>query len=131
MKNDKSPGSDGLSTCVARWATHPLNSIARLGAVVSGESVAEGTLTDPDETWQTCVALCAKHPPSSSARLSAVVCGESVAEGTLTDPYLPSTKLGGLVWPGGARLGAVVSGESVAEGTLTGPYWPRYRILGT
>ncbi|KAH3695546.1 hypothetical protein DPMN_083007 [Dreissena polymorpha] len=29
-----------------RWATHPPSSSARLGAVVSGESVADGTLTD-------------------------------------------------------------------------------------
>ncbi|KAH3695118.1 hypothetical protein DPMN_082574 [Dreissena polymorpha] len=80
---------------MARWATHPPSSSARLGAVVSGESIAEGTLTGPrtylpeyvsesDETWQTCVARWATHPPSTSARLVAVVSGESVAEVTLT-----------------------------------------------
>ncbi|KAH3805340.1 hypothetical protein DPMN_102710 [Dreissena polymorpha] len=108
-------------------------SSARLGAFVSGENVAEGTLTD--ETWQTCVARWATHPPSSSARLGAVVSGESVAEGTLTDPYWPQRRnLSDLCDPltnlgrwathppsSSALIDAVVTDERVAERTLTGP----------
>ncbi|KAH3790739.1 hypothetical protein DPMN_168946 [Dreissena polymorpha] len=78
------------------------------GAVVSGESVAKGTLTDPepeyasesDETWQICVARWATYPQSSSARLGAVISGESVAECTLTGSlksHPRATKLGRLV----------------------------------
>ncbi|KAH3783780.1 hypothetical protein DPMN_161730 [Dreissena polymorpha] len=84
----------GLMSYAARrpvWtATLPLSSSARLGAVVSGESVAEGTLTGPATKLGRLVKTrWATHPPSSSARLGAVVSGESVAEGTLTDPYWP------------------------------------------
>ncbi|KAH3806104.1 hypothetical protein DPMN_134418 [Dreissena polymorpha] len=107
-----SESDDTWQICVARRATHARSSSARLGAVVSGESVDEGTLTGPywprcpimgafratylpeymsesDDTWQTCVARCATHGRSSSARLGAVLFGESVDKGTLSDPYWP------------------------------------------
>ncbi|KAH3847030.1 hypothetical protein DPMN_089342 [Dreissena polymorpha] len=77
-------------TFVARWAPHPASSSARLGAVVSGDSVAEGTLTGPLKSHlspRSCVVRWATHPPSSIARPGAVVSGESVAECTLTGPY--------------------------------------------
>ncbi|KAH3844555.1 hypothetical protein DPMN_086814 [Dreissena polymorpha] len=102
----ESESDETWQTCVTRWATHAPSSSARLGAVVSGESVADGTLTvtyllrypiigacmrnyqteyvsESDETWQTSVARWVTHAPSSSA----VVSGERVAEGTLTGPY--------------------------------------------
>ncbi|KAH3706272.1 hypothetical protein DPMN_065657 [Dreissena polymorpha] len=114
----ESQSDETWQTCVARWATHAPSSSARLGAVGSAESVADGTLTGPywlrypiigackrnyqteyvsesDETWKTSVGRWVTHAPSSSA-----------------------------------RLGAVVSGERVAEGTITGPYWLRFPIIG-
>ncbi|KAH3798360.1 hypothetical protein DPMN_151959 [Dreissena polymorpha] len=66
--------------CVHRWAKHAPSSSARLGAAVAGESVDEGTLTGPDETWQTCVPQWTTHASSLSARLGVAVSGESVDE---------------------------------------------------
>ncbi|KAH3805895.1 hypothetical protein DPMN_134205 [Dreissena polymorpha] len=81
-----SESDDNWQICVARRATHARSSSARLGAVVSGESVDEGTLTGP--YWPRCPIM-----------------------GAFRATYLPeymseSDDFGRLVWPGRSRTRA-------------------------
>ncbi|KAH3734521.1 hypothetical protein DPMN_040960 [Dreissena polymorpha] len=118
-------------------ATYAPSSTVRPGTIVSGESVAEGSLYAPysfsyhirgsDEPCHTFVSQWATHAPSSTVRPDAVVSGEIFAEGSLYAPdettwhnnlyvrekHAPSSNV---------HPGSVVSGKIVAEGSQYAPY---------
>ncbi|KAH3783383.1 hypothetical protein DPMN_161320 [Dreissena polymorpha] len=114
-----SESDETRQTCLPQWAKHAPSSSARLGAAVSGESVAEGSLTDPYWLrYHIIGALCRTYHTEYASKSDETWQTNASKSDETWQTYVSQWAMYAL--SSSARLGAAVTGESVDESTLTG-----------